>query len=138
MSAATVLDRLQGVRGVGPGRWIACCPGHEDRSPSLSVRELEDGRVLVHDFAGCDVDTILDTLGLKVSELFPPGDRPMHAAKPNRRPWSAQQLLTLAEREIRVATFVISDIVERRAVNTDEIQRLVLAAGRLGVLVDEL
>ena len=138
MSAARLLDRLSGVRATGVGRWTARCPAHEDRSPSLSVRELDDGRVLIHDFAGCDVDAILDAIGLAVSELFPPQDRAVHAMKGTKRPWSAQQLLALAEREIRVATFVISDIVERRSVNRDDIQRLVLATGRLGVLVDEL
>jgi len=138
MSAAALLDRLQGVRGVGPGRWVANCPAHADRSPSLSVRELDDGRVLIHDFAGCEVDAILDAIDLTISELFPPRDRAVHAVKGTKRPWSAQQLLALAEREIRVATFIISDVVERRSLNRDEIQRLVLAAGRLGVLVDEL
>jgi hypothetical protein len=47
-------------------------------------------------------------------------------------------LLALAEREIRVATIILNDIVERRSVNKDEMKRLALAAGRLGVLVDEL
>ena len=138
MSAARLLDRLSGVRATGVGRWTARCPAHEDRSPSLSVRELDDGRVLIHDFGGCDVDSILGALGLTVAELFPPRDRAVHSVRGTKRPWSAQQLLGLAEREIRVATIVISDLVERRAVNPDEIQRLVLAAGRLGVLVDEL
>ena len=43
MIAAKLLDRLPGVRKTGPGRWIAPCPAHEDRRPSLSIRELEDG-----------------------------------------------------------------------------------------------
>jgi len=136
MSAAALLERLHGVKGVGAGRWIARCPAHEDRSPSLSVRELDDGRVLLHDFAGCDPGAVLDAVGLNYSDLFPPNHL---ATQPRaRKPWSAQQLLLLGEREIRVATIIISDIVERRSVNRDELQRLVLAAGRLGILVDEL
>ncbi|MDE2264100.1 MAG: hypothetical protein KGL45_16380 [Gammaproteobacteria bacterium] len=62
-AAATVLDRLDGVRQSGPGRWLARCPAHEDRSPSLSIRELDDGRVLLHDFGGCDTQAVLDALG---------------------------------------------------------------------------
>jgi len=138
MSAAALLDRLQRVRGVGPGRWVASCPAHEDRRPSLSIRELDDGRVLVHDFAGCDVEAILGAVGLELSALFSPRDPSIQSRKGQRRPWTAQQLLALAEREIRVATIVIGDIVERRTVSRDEMQRLALAAGRLGVLVDEL
>lgn len=48
MSAAKVLlSRLDGVKEAGPGKWIARCCAHEDRKPSLSIREVED-RVLVH------------------------------------------------------------------------------------------
>lgn len=136
MSAATLLERLHDVREVGPGRWVACCPAHDDRSPSLSVRELDDGRVLLHDFAGCEAGAVLGAVGLVYSDLFPPRDLPTQPRV--RKPWSSQQLLLLAEREIRVATLIISDIVERRAVNQDDLKRLALAAGRLGVLVDEL
>lgn len=69
--ATTLLDRLDGVRQSGPGRWLARCPAHEDRSPSLSIRELDDGRVLLHDFGGCDTEAVLDALGLELQALFP-------------------------------------------------------------------
>jgi len=69
-AAERVLGRLAGVRQNAPGRWIARCPSHEDRSPSLSVRELEDGRVLLHDFAGCGVEDVLGALGLTLADLF--------------------------------------------------------------------
>ena len=39
MSANALLARLDRVRRVGDGRWIACCPAHHDRSrrsPSAS------------------------------------------------------------------------------------------------------
>ncbi len=71
MTAAALLDRLRGVRKKGPGRWVAKCPAHDDRSPSLSVRELDDGRVLIHDFAGCVPSDVLAACGLSLSDLFP-------------------------------------------------------------------
>lgn len=49
------LARLDGVRETARGSWVARCPAHEDRKPSLAIRELNDGTVLVHCFAGCDV-----------------------------------------------------------------------------------
>lgn len=58
-AAARVLDRLDGVRPTGTGRWIAKCPAHPDRSPSLSIRETDDGRVLLHDHGGCDTENVL-------------------------------------------------------------------------------
>lgn len=69
--ATALLDRLDGVRQSGPGRWLARCPAHADKSPSLSIREMPDGRVLVHDFAGCDIGAVLDAVGLTINDLFP-------------------------------------------------------------------
>lgn len=63
-----VLDRLEGVRKSGAG-WIARCPAHEDRSPSLSIREGERG-ILLRCFAGCSFAAIVDALGLRQSALF--------------------------------------------------------------------
>lgn len=51
------------------------CPCHEDRSPSLSVTEGSDQRVLLYCFAGCRADAIVHSLGLVWSDLFAPGSR---------------------------------------------------------------
>ena len=50
---------------------MACCPAHDDRNPSLSVRRAPDGRVLVHCFAGCTLDAVLAALGLRLRDLRP-------------------------------------------------------------------
>ena len=76
--ASRLLPRLQGVRETGPCRWIAQCPAHDDRSPSLSVRELEDGRLLIHDFAGCEPFAVLTAVGLEMKDLFPAQNRKTH------------------------------------------------------------
>jgi len=47
-AAQRLLDRLDGVKRVADGRWMAKCPAHEDKRPSLSIRETDDGRVLLH------------------------------------------------------------------------------------------
>ena len=66
-----LLSGLQNVKPRGPGRWIACCPAHDDRNPSMTIREVEDGRILIHCFAGCGVDSILGALSLTAEALFP-------------------------------------------------------------------
>ena len=63
MSADTLLEHLAGVRGKD-GQWMARCPAHEDRRPSLAIREEPDGRVLLHCFAGCAVQEVLSAVGL--------------------------------------------------------------------------
>lgn len=77
-AAAKLLDRLQGVRQSGPGRWLAKCPAHEDRSPSLSVRELDDGTALIKCFGGCGAADVLAAVGLELKDLFPRRGRAGH------------------------------------------------------------
>lgn len=60
--------------------WIARCPAHDDRDPSLSISEGDDGRVLVHCFAGCDPEAIVGAVGLSLQDLMPP--REQHGLKP--------------------------------------------------------
>jgi hypothetical protein len=53
------------------GKWsgtsgLACCPSHDDHTPSLSIAYGDDGRPLLHCFAGCffrDIRAALDRLG---------------------------------------------------------------------------
>lgn len=71
MTAEEILMLLEGVRQVGPRRWMARCPAHEDRNPSLSITEGKDGRVLLHCFAGCRTEDVLQALGLSWKHLFP-------------------------------------------------------------------
>jgi 5S rRNA maturation endonuclease (ribonuclease M5) len=49
----------------------ARCPAHEDRSPSLSVNEGNDGRAVINCHAGCEPGAVLAALGLTLADLFP-------------------------------------------------------------------
>ena len=71
MSVEVLLDRLDGVRRTGPNSWMARCPAHPDRNPSLSV-SVKDGRVLVHCFAGCHPDAVLGAVDLTWKDLREP------------------------------------------------------------------
>ena len=71
MNVDDLLSRLEKVRQTASGEWVACCPAHDDRSPSLSVKDSGDGRILVHCFAGCEVLAVLAMVGLKLSDLMP-------------------------------------------------------------------
>ncbi len=78
--AESLVGRLQAARSVGDGRWIARCPAHDDRSPSLSIRELPDGRTLIHCHAGCAPGDVVAAVGLRMGDLFP-ADPMYHRAK---------------------------------------------------------
>ena len=131
--ADNLLARLQRVKRTGPGRWIASCPTREDRHPSLAIRELDDGRVLLHDFGGDDVSSILAAVGLDVCDLFPGNPGAASAAK---RPFNASDVLALVAFESSVAVVVCADVLRHRVVSEVDFDRLLAAAQRLGDAVE--
>ena len=56
--------------------WIACCPAHADRTPSLSLTE-EDGLLLVHCHAGCSQEAVIEEL--KARGLWPESEGNMNS-----------------------------------------------------------
>lgn len=64
------LSRLKAVKNNGSG-YIACCPAHDDKNPSLSVSQSSDGeKILFNCFAGCSTEAILSSMGLSKTDLF--------------------------------------------------------------------
>jgi hypothetical protein len=132
MSAAVLLDRLERVKPTGPGRWLARCPAHEDHSPSLSIRELDDGRVLINCFAGCGAINVLDSLGLEWSALFPSGRNNVATTRYTGSRIAARDLLTIISEETTVVAIVAAVMLQRRTVTEADWQRLAKAAARIG------
>lgn len=52
------------------GQTMAQCPAHDDRNPSLSIREASDETLLLHCFAGCPSADVVAALGLRMADLF--------------------------------------------------------------------
>lgn len=73
-------------RKAGAG-WCCRCPAHDDRNPSLSIHAGDDGRALVNCHAGCTVDAVCGSIGLRAADLFTPDPsrRNGHAPKTRRR-----------------------------------------------------
>ena len=70
MMGEEFIQLLDGVRQTSRG-WSACCPAHDDSSPSLGIAIGDDGRILIHCFAGCSAQEICDALGIHARDLFP-------------------------------------------------------------------
>lgn len=111
MSAAELISRLKKVRATGKGTWTACCPAHNDKSPSLAVRETEDGRVLVYCFGGCDVESILDAVGLEFDDLFP---ETHEHRKSEARPFPASDVLRLIAKEALIVAATAKALTTRK------------------------
>jgi len=129
MSADGLIARLDGVKRTGSGRWIARCPGHDDKSPSLSIREMDDGRILLHDFAGCAVEDILAAVGLDFDALFPL--KPIDNTKGERRPFLPTDVFEIARFEISVVAIIAADLNKSKVVSESDYARVYVAVGRL-------
>ncbi len=130
MSAAALLSRLDRVRRTGPDKWVARCPSHDDKGPSLAVRELDDGRTLVHCFAGCGVHEIVAAVGMELSDLFPP--RPLlDGRKPERRPFSAEDALRCLAFEALLVYLAALETLEGKPLSDADFERLALAVARI-------
>ena len=83
-----LLALLDGVKKTGGNSYVARCPAHDDKSPSLAVSVAEDGRILMHCFAGCSTSDVMSSLGLGLADLFPEGaiDNRLRGATPWIRP----------------------------------------------------
>src|SRR3989344_6696505 len=127
MKATALLDRLDRVKQTGPGRWIASCPAHGDKSPSLSIRETEDGRILLHDFAGCDTASVLSALGLSLSDLF---DRLEHRVKPTRSRVPLRDLVAMLDHESLIVALVGADMLKNKTIEAKDYERLATAVRR--------
>jgi hypothetical protein len=118
---------------------MARCPAHKDRTRSLSVREFDSGAVGLHCFAGCTVDQVLTAAGLSMEDLFPPRvSTPGEGQAPERRPYSAAQLLRAFSAELQVVWLVLADVAAGRAIDAAMRKRAGVARERCMALLEEL
>lgn len=123
------LSRVEGVRQTGPGRWIFRVPTRKDKRPSGSARELEDGRLLIHDFAGSSVPEILAAVGLDMTDLYP--ERITEHGKRERRPFLATDALRCVAFEALVCAAAAAALAAGEPLSSVDRDRLIVAAERL-------
>ena len=131
MSAAErLLERLEGVKRTGPDRWVAQCPAHGDRNPSLSVRETGD-RLLLHCWAGCEAAEVVNAVGLRLADLF---EQPLQSDGPipARSRWDRRDAWRCLWHEALIAALVASDAARGQPLSQEDAARAALAAERLG------
>ena len=123
-----LLSHLSKVRGRN-GAWTACCPAHEDKSPSLAIKEGDDGRVLLHCFGGCDVHSVLAAVGMDMSDLFPAKRESGTPVK--KATFYASDLLRVIHFEALVVQIAAIDMAKGKAISASTKDRLLLAYQRI-------
>jgi len=129
MSTENILGRLEKVRKTSGHSWIACCPAHGDKSPSLAIKEIEDGRTLLHCFAGCSANEVLDSIGLTLQDLYP--ESIGQHFKPIKRPWIAQDVLRCLAVEVLIILQCAKALKMGTSLSDSELQRLSLSVTRI-------
>ena len=129
MSIESLISRLDGVKETGHGKYVARCPAHDDKSPSLAIKECSDGRILIHDFAGCETENVLAAIGLNFSDVMPERIGADHSYKPLKPRFDARQVLECISHE----TMVVCILAERFAdiASEKDSERLLIAASRI-------
>lgn len=108
----TVLGMLRGVHRSGD-KATARCPAHDDRTPSLSVKAEDDGRILLKCHAGCLTEEVLAALGLNFEDVAPDRQNGNGYARMNGNGTRARGRLTIATLA-KVKGFTNSDWLRER------------------------
>ncbi len=124
-----LLSRLQKVRKNGKD-YMACCPAHQDKSPSLAIAEKEDGRILLKCFAGCSADEVLGAIGLELKDVMPENIG-FHRRKPSRIPFNALDVLCGLRADLTVALVLCKDMQAGKSLDAKESLLLAKLIGRV-------
>lgn len=128
MIADQFLVHLNKVRSTGADRWQACCPAHDDRSPSLSIKLGEDGRLLVHCFAGCSAREVVESVGMGLADLFPSSDFDRDAYARQKQ---AEEAADRAVHDALIVKLARSDLAKNKPLTTSQQQEVAAAVRRL-------
>lgn len=102
-----LLNALNKVKQTGKDQWLACCPVHDDKNPSMSI-SVKDGKVLCHCHScGANGSDAVQAVGLSTAEVFygaepweftDTAEREKYAAKhENHKIWKAKNYLEIAQ-----------------------------------------
>jgi hypothetical protein len=129
MNIDTILSRLNKVRNTSKdNEFSAICPSHSDKSPSLSIKQLQDGRILIHCFAGCEPNQILGSIGLSFEDLFP---EKLGDFKPQKKPFNSNHGLNMIGYESTIILTCAGFLREGKELSEANFSRLVEAVSRI-------
>lgn len=125
------LTRLDNVHERSGGQYRADCPvGHKSRG-ALSVSEGDDGTVLMHCFAGCDIDAVTGAVGMRPSDLFAGHQHTGMARRPGRVGPDWKALAKRMSMELTVLEVGLASFEQHGQLSADDWERIRVALERL-------
>jgi len=130
-----LLSKLDKVRSNGKGKWLACCPAHPDKSPSLAIKETEDGKVLIHCFSGCHVSDVIGAIGLELSDLMP--DDPTYKKGSKPPAFNRYEMFDRIAYEAIILSMAIRQLLSGKTLDVKDQERVVLAENTINDIARE-
>ena len=129
MNVDNLLSRLDKVKSTGHNKWTASCPARHDKNPSMTIRLLDDDRILIHDFGGSTPQEILDSIGLTFSDLYP---EPLgNHFKREHKPFPAMDVLSCLSNEATLVLITANMTTNGKALDQCDMLRLTQAVSRI-------
>jgi hypothetical protein len=125
-----LLGKLQKVKENGRDSWMACCPAHDDKNPSLKV-SLVDDKILIHCWTGCEVEDVLGAVGMDFDDIFP--DKPLYHRSSGKAPMlSSADALRIVKYEAAIIMMYGQDLRAGKKPSDEDHARFVTAVDRVG------
>ena len=132
----TLLSTLDKVKPNGRGKWLACCPAHPDKSPSLAIKQTDQGKLLIHCFSGCAVADVVAAVGLTLADLMPINPDYRKGSKPPR--FNKYELFDKLRDEALILSLALRQLLDYQGLTPDDVTRVLLAERIINGIVKEV
>lgn len=114
----------------------ACCPAHDDRTPSLTFTETRDGRPLIKCMAGCLADDVLESAGMAWAGWYIVRGLPKRQQRPSKTGHTLSALAEQLARALAEAIVIFNDLMPSG--ESPERMRLCEISRLLGMVAEEM
>ena len=112
----------------GKDEYQCLCPAHNDKTASLSIKNLPDERILIHCFAGCAANDILGAVGLTFNDIVP---KRLGDFKPVSKPFNPYAVLKAISNETLLVALAGLEVANGKTLPQEDKDRLMIAVNRL-------
>jgi hypothetical protein len=112
----------------GKDEYQCLCPAHNDKTASLSIKNLPDERILIHCFAGCAANDILGAVGLTFDDIVP---KRLGDFKPVSKPFNPYAVLKAISNETLLVALAGLEVANGKTLTQEDKDRLMIAVNRL-------
>jgi len=112
----------------GKDEYQCLCPAHNDKTASLSIKNLPDERILIHCFAGCAANDILGAVGLSFDDIV---TKRLGDFKPVSKPFNPYAVLKAISNETLLVALAGLEVANGKTLPQEDKDRLMIAVNRL-------